>query len=123
VADKVAEELPCSIIMVKGEDAIRLKLDEELSDIRTHYARGCDLLEHGFVEEAKRQFEHCIQIGDMFAPAWESLAESCERQGDTGRAQECRRVAREIEEAIAWRRVEADVRRDQILKKKVGKKG
>jgi nucleotide-binding universal stress UspA family protein len=118
VAGKVAEELPCSIVMVKGEDAIRLKLDEELSDLRTHYARGCDLLEHGFVEEAKRQFEHCIDISDMFAPAWVSLAESYQRQGDRDRAAECRKAAAEIEEAIAWRRVEADVRRDHLRKKR-----
>jgi len=118
VAGKVARELPCSIVVVKAEDAIRLKLDEELADLKTHYARGCELLENGLLEEAKRQFEHCIRTGDMFTPAWESLAETCERQGDAERAEECRKTARQIEETIAWRRVEADVRRDHVLWKK-----
>ena len=118
VAAKVARDLPSSMVMVKGEDAIRLKLDEELSDLNTHYARGCELLENGFLDEAKRQFEHCIRTGDMFTPAWKSLAETCERQGDMERAEECRKTAQQIEETLAWRRVEADVRRDHALWKK-----
>ena len=89
VASKVAQELPCSMVMLKAEDAIRLKLDQDLSDLNTHYARGCELLENGFLNEAKRQFERCIRTSDMFAPAWESLAEACERQGDVG---PCRRM-------------------------------
>ena len=118
VAGKVARELQCSMVMLKAEDAIRLKLDQELSDLNTHYARGCELLENGFLDEAKRQFEHCIRTGDMFTPAWKSLAETCERQGDVDRAEECRKTARQIEETLAWRHVEADVRRNHPLWKK-----
>ncbi|MFZ5831022.1 MAG: universal stress protein [Planctomycetota bacterium] len=118
VAGKVAQELSCSVIMVKSEDAIRLKLDEELSDLNTHYNRGCELLENGFLDEARRHFEHCIQTNEMFAPAWEGLAEACMRLGDMERADECRANAHRIEEALAWRLVEADIRRNHPLWKR-----
>ena len=112
VAGKVARQLQCSLVMLKAEDAIRLKLDQDLSVLNTHHGFGCELLENGFLNEAKRQFERCIQISDLFAPAWESLAETCERQGDVDRAEECRKTAKQIAEMIEWRRVEADIRRD-----------
>ncbi len=121
VASKVVRNLPCSTVVVKAEDAIRLKLGEELADLKTHYARGCELLENAFLEEATRQFEQCIRIGGMFTPAWERLAETCERHGDAERAEDCRKTAREIEEMAAWRRVEADIRRDHPLWKKNNK--
>ena len=115
VAGKVARQLPCSVVMVKAEDAIRLRLDEELADLHTHYARGCELLENGFPEEARRQFEHCMRTNDMFAPAWDGLAEVCQRQGRPDRANEHRETAQQIKQALAWQRVEADVRRSHLL--------
>ncbi len=118
VAGKVARALPCSTITVKSEDAIRLRIDEELSDLKTHYRRGWELLDEGFPHEARRQFEHCVRTSDMFAPAWAGMAEACQRLGEAERARECRETADRIEEALAWRRVEADIRRGHPLWKK-----
>jgi Tfp pilus assembly protein PilF len=116
VASKVARSLPCSLVMLKAEDAIRLKIDQELSDLRTHYERGVELLEHGFLEEARREFEHCVETHDMmFLPAWESLAETFDRLGKPDRAKQCRETAQRILDAISWRQVEADVRRHHPL--------
>lgn len=115
VAGKVAGRLPCSMVMVKAEDAIRLKLEEDLSDLGAHYARGWELLENGFLNEAKRQFEHCIQTSDIFLPAWEGLAEVCRRQDKPEQAEEHLNTARQIAERLEWRRVEAEIRRDHPL--------
>jgi nucleotide-binding universal stress UspA family protein len=118
VAGKVVREMPCSIIMLKAEDAIRVKIDEELADLQTHYERGCELLQNGFLDEAQRQFQQCLRTSDMFAPAWEGLAETAERRGDLDRAEQCRVTAQKVEETLAWRRVEADVRRTHPLWKR-----
>jgi nucleotide-binding universal stress UspA family protein len=115
VAGKVVRALPCSTIMVKAEDAIRLKVEEELSDLDAHYRQGCELLEYGFLEEARRQFEHCIRTSDMFIPGWQSLSEVYRRKGNDRRAEKCRETARHIEQTQAWRRVEADIRRTHPL--------
>jgi len=115
VAGKLARQLPCSMILMKAEDAIRLKLEEDLSDLNSHYARAIELLENGFLDEAKHQFEHCIQTSDIFSPAWEGLAEVCQRQDKPDIAERFRETARQIEESLAWRRVEADVRRSHPL--------
>ncbi len=118
VAGKVARALPCSVVMVKAEDAIRLRLDEELTDLGTHYARGRELLENGFPNEAEREFRHCIRTSDMFALAWKGLAEIAKRRGDARRAEDFTKTAQRIEETLQWRRVEADIRRHTPLCKK-----
>jgi hypothetical protein len=119
VAAKVARRLPCSIVLMKAEDAIRLKVDEELTDLNTHYARGCQLMEDGFLKEAGRQFSLCLRTNDLFVPAWEGLAEVCRRQGDAARSEECIRTAERIQKALEWQRVEADIRRSHHLWKGV----
>lgn len=81
VASKVTRSLPCSMILFKAEDAIRLELDEELMDLEAHYSRGCELLGNGFLEEAKRQFAHCVDKSDTFLPAWRALARVYQRMG------------------------------------------
>jgi len=120
VAAKVARRLPCSMVLMKAEDAIRLKVDEELTDLDSQYARGCQLLEDGFLEEASRQFSLCLRTNDLFAPAWEGLAEVCRRRGDAARAEECGEMAERIEKSLEWQRVEADIRRSHHLWQGVG---
>jgi nucleotide-binding universal stress UspA family protein len=120
VAAKVARRMPSSMVLMKAEDAIRLKVDEELTDLDTHYARGCELMANGFLEEARRQFSLCLRTNDLFVPAWDGLAESWRRQGDAARAEEFRQTAERIEKSLEWQRVEADIRRSHNLWKGFG---
>lgn len=118
VASKVARRLPCSMVMMKAEDAVRLKLEEDLSDLKSHYTRACELLEEGFLDEAKRHFEQCIRTSDIFTPAWEGLAEVYQRQGKPERAEQSRESAKQIEERLLWQQVQADIRRNHPLWKR-----
>lgn len=118
VTDTVANQAPCSVLTMIGDDAIRLRVDEELTDIETHYARGQELLEQGFPEEARRQFEHCVNINDMFVPAWESLAKAYDRLGQPSRQQECLAMAQRVREALSWTRIEAEIRASHPLWKR-----
>jgi nucleotide-binding universal stress UspA family protein len=118
VATKVARELPCAVVMMKAEDAVRLKLDQGLADIEDHYSRGCELLENGFAREARAQFEHCVRSNEMFTPGWEALATALERLGEHGRAEQARRTGARVEEALAWRKIEAEIRSEHRFWKK-----
>jgi len=115
VAGKVVRDLPCSTIMVKAEDAVRLKIDQELADITTHYGRGTEFLENGFPAEARREFVQCTRINEMFTPAWEGLAIANERLGLVEQAEEARQTGRHIEQTLGWRKVEADIRSRHAL--------
>ncbi|MCP4511153.1 MAG: 2Fe-2S iron-sulfur cluster binding domain-containing protein, partial [Fuerstiella sp.] len=50
---KVTRELPCSIVTVKSEHAIQLRLDEEHTDVEACLKQGQEFLEQGFPEEAR----------------------------------------------------------------------
>jgi Tfp pilus assembly protein PilF len=73
------------------------------------------LLDKGFPEEARRQFQHCLNTNDLFVPAWEALAEAYQRLGQEERAQEARQTALKMRQALEWRLIEADARRQHPL--------
>ncbi len=110
VTGRVASAMPCSLLSFKAENAIRLRIDEEIADVRSHFKLGEELLEKGLPEEARREFQHCIETDRVYAPAWEGLAEAYQRLGDSERARECSDTAKQIVEALWWRQVEADIR-------------
>jgi len=110
VARRVALEMPCSIVTVKSEHAIRLRLDAEIADIAAHLKQGQELLERGFPEEALSQFQHCIAEDMMYAPAWEGLAAAHRRLDHEEEAEKCKERARSIVQHLWDRQVEADIR-------------
>jgi len=110
VTGRVATAMPCSLLSFKAESAIRLRIEEEIADMQSHFKLGEELLEKGLAEEARRQFQHCIETDRVYAPAWEGLAEAYRRRGDSQRAEECSNTAKQIVESLWWRQVEADIR-------------
>jgi nucleotide-binding universal stress UspA family protein len=115
VAERVLQAVPCSMLLVKGEDAYRLQLTEQLTDIESHFQHGAELLRRGFAEEARRQFQHCVSVNGMFTPGWEALADCYERLNNAVRADECRAQAKQVRETLSWRQVEADIRSSHPL--------
>ena len=89
VTRRVAQEMPCSIVTVKSEHAIQLRLDAEIADIMANLNQAQELLEHGLPEEALSQFQHCIANNTMYALAWEGLAAAHRRLGHEKEAEKC----------------------------------
>ena len=98
------------MLFVKADDTYRLQVNDQVADIESHFEQGAELLQQGFPEEARRQFEHCVSANVMFAPGWEALADCYERLGNTTRAEECRAEAKQVRNTLSWRQVEADIR-------------
>jgi nucleotide-binding universal stress UspA family protein len=122
VTQKVVREVPCSFIATKAEDVIRLRLETEISYLETHFENGKQLLAKGFAKEALNQFQLCLNIDDLYVPAWEGLAAAHERSGRKKEAANCLEQANEIRDRLWQQRVEAEVRGKHLLFKK-GKRG
>ena len=60
-AAKVIREVPCSFITVKSEHVVRLKLETEIADLKTHYKLGKKLTDQGLPRDALVQFEDCLK--------------------------------------------------------------
>ena len=102
VASKVARQMPCSIITVKSEHAIRLRLSEEISDLQNHLEQGQELLEQGFAQEALKQFEHCIARDVLCSPAWEGMSVAHLRLGQHQESKRCNEAVEQIRKYL-WR--------------------
>jgi nucleotide-binding universal stress UspA family protein len=83
VAMRVFKKLPCSLIAFKSKDIIRLKHDQELKDLESHFEYGNELLEKGMTREAVNQYKFCINMNKMFLPAFEGLVFCYERLGES----------------------------------------
>lgn len=115
VGRKVARHLPCSMVTVRSENAIRLRLDAESTDIEAHFKQGHELLALGFPEEAGRQFRRCIAKNNMHAPAWEGLAAVHKRLGQHEEAKRFEEQAEQIHQTLYHKQIEAEIRRHHPL--------
>ena len=102
VASKVVRQMPCSVITVKSEHAIRLRLSEEISDLHDHLKQGQELLEQGFAREALEQFEHCTAKDILCGPAWEGMSVAHLRLGQHTESKRCNEAAEQIRQYL-WR--------------------
>lgn len=115
VAEKVIREMPCSMVAVKSEDPVRLRLETEMTRIESRFEQGKELLEQGFPEDAIGQFQHCVTQDRLYAPAWEALAAAHERLGHKDEATRCRTRAKEARQELWTRQVEAEIRSQHVL--------
>jgi nucleotide-binding universal stress UspA family protein len=118
VAQKVTRQLPCSIMTVKSEEFIRLRMRDEIDDIRIHVQRAQEMLEKGFPAEALAEFRHCTCRDPIYAPAWEGAAAAHERLGNDKEAEDCRQRAKEIVHSLWDQRIEADIRSHHAIWRK-----
>jgi nucleotide-binding universal stress UspA family protein len=115
VGRKVAREMPCSIVTIRSEHAIRPQLDTKCADIGVHFKQGHELLALGFPEEAGREFRRCIAANEMHAPAWEGLAAVHERLGRYEEAKRFEEQAEHVAQTLYLKQVEAEIRREHPL--------
>jgi len=115
VAEKVIRELPCPVITVKSEHAIRLRVEQEITDLETEVIHGRELLEAGLAPEALRSFQHCVGKDMIYAPAWDGLAAAHERLGHAEESERCKQTAKGIRDASLFTRIEAEVRAQHPL--------
>jgi nucleotide-binding universal stress UspA family protein len=110
VGRKIARQMPCSMVTVRSEHAIRLRLDPESADLEAHFQLGHELLALGFPEEAGAQFRYCIAKDNLHAPAWEGLAVAHQRMGQDEEAKRFEEHAEHVVETLYHRHIEADIR-------------
>lgn len=74
VAEKVAQEIPCSIVITKFEEIFNIKLQSNIKDINTFFVMGNKLNDLGFHDEAIRHYEECLNINEMHIPSVKALS-------------------------------------------------
>ena len=101
VTEKVLWDIPCSLLTLKCEDAIRLDFQAEVNDLASVLKRGVEILDNGFAEEAILQFREFLAKDPMSALGWEWLAQAHEHLGHTAEARQCHQRADHIRKNLA----------------------
>jgi nucleotide-binding universal stress UspA family protein len=100
VTRRVLQDLPCSLLVVKQEDAVEELFRGTLDDIDGLMTEGREILKEGSYDTAKAKFRQVLARNPFQVGALEGLAEAHERLGNR-------------EEAVTYRR-RADRLRRQV---------
>jgi nucleotide-binding universal stress UspA family protein len=100
VTEKVMRRFPCSMLTMKAQEMIRLRLEVDLASLDECLCRGGGLLENGFAAEAIREFDRCLVVSPTLAAAWDGKARAYEQLGDASGATQARENAKRIRERL-----------------------
>jgi nucleotide-binding universal stress UspA family protein len=100
VTQKVARDMPCSMMVVSGEDILASRLTAAIDSIRGHMQEGESLLRTGSPLESLAEYEQCLLDEPTYAPAWEGMAAAYESLGDLNKADRCKESAQRIRGTI-----------------------
>ncbi|MBD3375327.1 hypothetical protein GF406_09850 [candidate division KSB1 bacterium] len=114
-AENVLKYLSCSVVTLKAADAIQLEIDSEIKELESHYQLGRQLMDQGFAQQAIGQFQICLSIDALYAPAWEAIAESYERLDEKELATHHRLKAKEIRTRLWHLKINAEIRSKRSL--------
>jgi len=99
VTRRVLQQMPCSLLVVKQEDAVEELFRGTLDDIVRLMAEGQSLLKDGAYDTAKAKFRQVLARNPFHAGAAEGLAEAHERLGNREEAGHYRRRADRLRQA------------------------
>ncbi|MFH1728778.1 MAG: universal stress protein [Pseudomonadota bacterium] len=111
VAEKVIRTLPCSIIAMKSEQALRLRLELQLNNIADIFKQAMELLKEGFFDEAIVQFQLCLTKNPLYLPALIKLEEVYRKAGNTKEQERSQNRIKDIRQMLWEKMVENDSRR------------
>lgn len=100
VTRRVLQQLPCSLLVVKQEDAVEELFRGSLDDINRLMAEGKRLLSAGSHDAAKAKFRQVLARNMFNAGAAEGLAEAHEQLGNREEADYYRRRAEKLRRQV-----------------------
>jgi nucleotide-binding universal stress UspA family protein len=96
VTRRVLQQLPCSLLVVKQEDAVEELFRGNLEDINRLTAEGRELLSRGSHDAARAKFRQVLARNPFHVGAAEGLAEAHEQLGNREEADRYRRRAGQL---------------------------
>jgi hypothetical protein len=93
VTHRVLQQLPCTLLAVKGEDAADQLFEEDLRHMRLLVAEGCALMTKGSPGAALLKFRQILARDPFHLAALDGEADAHERLGQLEEAERCRRRA------------------------------
>ncbi|MEL7118433.1 MAG: universal stress protein [Bacteroidota bacterium] len=110
ITEKVIREVPCSFMTLKSENVITLELPKDIQTTTKYYQSAMQLMEDGFFEEAIAHLKACLNINNMYLPAYFGIAKIYNKINLPDKAKIYRDSGIEVMNTMWQARIEEDVR-------------
>lgn len=110
VTENVLRKFPTSMIVMKAENLLDLKIESDISTIEKHFNQAIKLEEAGYYHEAAEQLKTCLLINDLHLPVLSRLSKLYEKLGDKEQSENFRNKFDEILKRLWDRKIESDIR-------------
>ena len=111
VTEKVIRTMPCSFVTTKTQDIFKIRFDNELNEIETHFSNASRLLKSGLHKEAVNQYLTCLQINDMHIPSMYKLAEVYKTLGENEKVIYYEKMAKDLLQRLWDNKIEYEIRK------------
>jgi nucleotide-binding universal stress UspA family protein len=111
LTEQIARDLKSSLITVKSENILNLKIDSDISDLEKHYDNATNLEKNGFFTEAAEQLKICLRINDLHVPSLSRLVKIYEKLGEEDEAKSYAQKLDEILRRLWDKKIEFEIRR------------
>jgi nucleotide-binding universal stress UspA family protein len=111
VTEKVIRNLPCSFVTTKTQDIFKLRFDNEIKEIETHFSNANRLVKSGLYNEAIGQYLICLQINDMHVPSMYKLSELYKILGNDEKVEYYDKMAKDLLQRLWDKKIENEIRK------------
>ena len=111
VTEKVLRNLPASMIIMKAENLLDLKIESDISSIEKHLDHAAKLEEAGYYHESIEQLKTCLLINDLHLPVLNRLSELYTKLGEKEQSEYYRNKFNEILRRLWDKQIEYEIRK------------
>lgn len=110
LTEHIARDLKSSLITVKSENILNLKIESDISDLEKHFENAKKLEKNGFFAEAAEQLKICLRINDLHIPSISRLVKIYEKLGEEEEAKSYSQKLDEILRRLWDKKIEFEIR-------------
>jgi len=115
VTENVLRRLPSSMIVMKAENLLDLKIESDISTIEKHFDQATKLEEAGYYLEAIEQLKTCLLINDLHLPVINRLSKIYEKIGDIEQSKNFQTKFNEVLRRLWDKKIEFEIRTNYKL--------
>ncbi len=116
VTEMIIQRLPCSIVINKTENLLKLVIDSDITDLEKHFNLAKKLEKAGYYQEAIEQYKLCLRVNDLHIPALNELSALCHKTGDKEMAAFYKQKMTEILRRLWDKKIELEIRKRYKIK-------
>ena len=111
VTENLLRDFPASMVVMKAENLLDLKIESEISTIEKHLGQSIKLEEAGYYHEAIEQLETCLLVNDLHLPVLKRLSKLYAKLGKEEQSEYYQNKFNEVLRRLWDKNIEFEIRK------------